>query len=235
MTFSMLPGDPRQAALGTLLRADGHEVVPYSPGQAADFFVFPLPTGAHPALSALPEGSVALAALPSGDYPHLRLIDYYRGEALLVRNAAITAEGALGLAMAASDRTLWGSRALVAGYGRIGRALSARLLALGAHTTVYARKEADRAWAAESGCETLAALPPLPQNYDFIFNTVPALVFAETPEAVCVELASPPGGFRSKAGVIAGGGLPGRTAPLSAALALREAIYRALKEENLLC
>ncbi|MCR5664199.1 MAG: dipicolinate synthase, partial [Oscillospiraceae bacterium] len=57
----------------------------------------------------------------------LTLIDWLRRPALVIGNAAITAEGAVGLLLQESERTLAGSRALVLGYGRIGRVL-ARLL-----------------------------------------------------------------------------------------------------------
>ena len=68
----------------------------------------------------------------------LTLVDYYAREETQVANAAPTAEGAIQLAMESTDRTILGSRCLIIGYGRIGRLLADRLLALGAEVTVSA-------------------------------------------------------------------------------------------------
>ena len=132
MILAMIPGDARQEALARLLREDGHETVPYRPGLVADWYVFPLPTGVHPLLGTLTPGSRVLAGAAQGQWPQLHLRDYYADEAVQVLNAAITAEGAIGEAIRTSDRTLWDSRVLILGYGRIGRALASRLRALGA-------------------------------------------------------------------------------------------------------
>ena len=61
----------------------------------------------------------------------LTLLDYYDREETQVANAVPTAEGALQLAMESTDHTIHGSRCLIIGYGRIGRLLADRLLALG--------------------------------------------------------------------------------------------------------
>ena len=62
------------------------------------------------------------------------------------RNAALTAEGALFAAMRAQERALGDCDCLVIGWGRIGRALTEMLVALGARVTVASRTErsADR-------------------------------------------------------------------------------------------
>ena len=135
MKIALMPGDARQEHLGRLLAQAGREVVPYEPGGEADAWLFPLPTGNHPALGALKPGSLCLTALAAGEHPLLRLRDYYDDEAVLLRNAAITAEGAVALAMERTDRTLLGSRVLILGGGRISQALAPRLRALGAEIT----------------------------------------------------------------------------------------------------
>ena len=161
-------------------------------------------------------------------------------------NAAITAEGAIELMMADSERSLWGSKALVVGYGRIGKLLALRLLGLGAQVTVAARRDADRALARAMGCAALGygQLEGEVGEFDFIANTVPARVITEAmlccigPDTVLLELASPPGGFdRTLASNIglrtaAGPGLPGKCAPYSAALLMRDAIYEIIKEQE---
>ena len=232
MKIALVPGDARQKILGELLAARGHLVEPYLPGTRADAWLFPLPTGAHPALKDLPEGSLALTGMVSGEWPGLRIRDYYDREEVRVRNADITAEGALALGLEALDRTLLGTRVLVLGGGRIAQALARRLRALGAEVTVYARRSEQRAAAEGLGCRTLASLPEKPAGFHLVYNTVPAPLLPGKPDCPAVELASAPGGFRDPAGVIPGRGLPGKTAPRSAAEALLEAVESILREES---
>ena len=233
MKIALLPGDARQEALGRLLTEAGQEVCPYEPGGSADAWLFPMPTGNHPALGELKPGSLALTAIAAGEHPGLRLRDYCQSEAVLVRNAAITAEGAVALAMERSERTLLGSRALILGGGRVSRALAPRLRALGAEVTVYARRVEQRAMAEAWGCHTLAFLPEKPRGYHFLFNTVPAPLLPRAAEqALSIELASAPGGFRDPSGVVIARGLPGKAAPLSAAQALLGPILAIIREEE---
>ena len=180
------------------------------------------------------------AALRGG----LRVADLLRQPALAVGNAALTAEGAIGRLIEHSERALWSGRALVLGWGRIGRILALRLSALGAQVTVAARGARDRAMAEALGCAAVdyAGLDGILGDFDFIVNTVPARVLTEgmlcliRPDALLLELASPPGGFdRTLAQniglhAVAAPGLPGETAPEAAALLLRQAVYAAIEE-----
>ena len=188
---------------------------------------------------ALQEETVT-AALRGG----LRVADLLRQPALAVGNAALTAEGAIGRLIEHSERALWGGRALVLGWGRIGRILALRLSALGAQVTVAARSARDRAMAEALGCAAVdyVELDRVLADFDFIVNTVPARVLTEgmlcliRPDALLLELASPPGGFdRTLAQniglhALAAPGLPGETAPEAAALLLRQAVYAAIEE-----
>ena len=180
------------------------------------------------------------AALRGG----LRVADLLRQPALAVGNAALTAEGAIGRMIEQSERALWGGRVLVLGWGRIGRILALRLSALGAQVTVAARSARDRAMAEALGCAAVdyVELDAVLGDFDFIVNTVPARVLTEgmlcliRPDALLLELASPPGGFdRTLAQniglhAVAAPGLPGETAPEAAALLLRQAVYAAIEE-----
>ena len=180
------------------------------------------------------------AALRGG----LRVADLLRQPALAVGNAALTAEGAIGRLIEQSERALWGGRVLVLGWGRIGRILALRLSALGAQVTVAARSARDRAMAEALGCAAAdyAGLDAVLGDFDFIVNTVPARVLTEgmlcliRPDALLLELASPPGGFDRMLAqniglhAVAAPGLPGETAPEAAALLLRQAVYAAIEE-----
>ncbi len=175
----------------------------------------------------------------------LTMLDYYREE-LQVANAIPTVEGALQLAMEATDHTLHGSRCLVVGYGRIGKLLAARLDSLGAEVTVSARRYSDLAWIDAWSCRALRTGQLAGQlgRFDLIFNTVPALIFDAgrlgeiRPDCVLLDLASAPGGVDMRAAgelgrrVIPAPGLPGKVAPRSAAEAIRDSIYHILEERG---
>lgn len=198
-------------------------------------------------------GSQLLLGGLTGDLPRrlltdfqLTLLDYYDREETQTANAAVTAEGAIQLAMEATEGTILGSRCLVLGFGRIGRQLSWRLRALGARVTATARRYKDLAGIAAMGCESLSTgdLQGRLGQFDLVFNTIPsrildAALLAETGEhCVILELASPPFGTDLEAArrlgrqVIQAGGLPGRTAPLAAAAVIRDSIYHILEERG---
>ena len=170
-------------------------------------------------------------------------VDWMRCPGFVLGNAALTAEGAVGVLLEESERSLCGSRALVSGFGRIGRLLALKLKALGAHVTAAARRAESRAEAEALGCEALP-YSALPGGFDFVVNTAPARVLDESflcllPEdALLLELASAPGGYdrtlAEQLGLrcLSAPGLPGRSAPRSAAELMRRELRRAMKEER---
>ena len=183
---------------------------------------------------------LCLAALRQG----LQVEDLLRREEFAVGNAALTAEGAIGVLTANSEKSLWRGRVLVSGWGRVARLLTLRLLGLGAHVCVAARRADARAMAGAVGAEScgFAELESRIGGFDFIVNTVPARVFGDgalcavSEDALLLELASAPGGFERTLAenlglrVLAAPGLPGRCAPQSAAKVMCEAIYASLQE-----
>ena len=184
--------------------------------------------------------ALCLGALRQG----LGVTDLMLREDFAVGNAALTAEAAIGELIAASPRSLWRSRAMVCGWGRVGKLLTLRLLALGASVTVAARRSSDRALAAAVGAEAtdIAGIEGAASECDFIVNTAPARVIpdaalcAAKPGALLLELASAPGGFDAALAeniglrTVRAPGLPGRRSPQSAAELMRDAVYAALGE-----
>lgn len=176
----------------------------------------------------------------------LTMLDYYQREELQVANAVPTAEGAIQLAMEHTEHTVHGSSCLVMGCGRIGKALAQRLHGLGAKTAVSARQYSDLAWIDACGWESLKtnALQGHIGRFDLIFNTIPACVLDAgllrelKPSSLVIDLASAPGGVDAAAArslsrqVIAAPGLPGKAAPFSAAVAVRDSIYHILEERG---
>ena len=156
--------------------------------------------------------------------------DYFKVEELTIANAVLTAEGALELALRELPVSLWRSRCLILGYGRIGKALAARLKAFGAKVTVAARSGEQRAWAKAEGLKAVAleSLPDILPYQQVLFNTIPQPVLTEEllelapEEQLLIELASKPYGIDFSAAerlgkkAILASGLPGKCCPKSA-------------------
>ena len=155
-----------------------------------------------------------------------------------------TAEGAIQIALEEMPVTLHGSRALVIGYGRLGKALAPRLAGLGAKVSVAARKYADLAWAEGFGfgTEHTGELKGWLCGYDLVVNTVPVRVLREAeladlkPGCLVIDLASKPGGVDFDAAARLGVkafwalSLPGKVAPVTAGKSIKTTIYNILTE-----
>lgn len=244
LTFTVYGDDERQRALKALLVKDGHDVVP-----DGEICILPLPSPSLP--PQCPRHKILLGGKLKKEFTELcrgrgmAVRDYYLREEYAVANAAICAEGAVGLAMAQTGFTLDGADVLVTGFGRIGRLLCLKLRALGARVTAAARKPPDLAWIRAFGCipADMRDLSEALRDKSIVFNTVPAVIadfsFLQ-PECLYMELASEPGGLDPKAAQKKGAryinarGLPARTAPVSAASALRDTVYNILHEENMI-
>jgi dipicolinate synthase subunit A len=177
-------------------------------------------------------------------YPQLkgaRIYDYAVRDDFAVRNAVPTAEGALEIAMNSFEGTISGSRVLVTGYGRVGKALVSLLTAVGAQVTAAARKSSDRAAIESVGAES-TDFDNLGSGYDLVFNTVPAMIFDESRlsqlnrDALLFDLASLPGGVdfdaSEKLGIDARRALalPGKCAPKTAGEIIKTTVFEIIKE-----
>lgn len=176
----------------------------------------------------------------------LKLFDYFAREELVVSNAVATAEGAIQLAMEETPITLCHAKVLVIGFGRTGKMLAHRLKGLGADVTVSARSYEDFAWIRAYGYETAntLSLQGTLSRYDIIFNTVPARILSQellrelSPECLCMDLASKPGGMdfaaAAKLGVNAvwALSLPGEVAPTTSGKIIKDTIYNIITEQE---
>lgn len=170
--------------------------------------------------------------------------DYMLREELAVRNAVPTAEGALEIAMSELPITLHGSKCLVLGYGKIGKILSSMLSGIGAQTHVEARRYADLAMIEGHGCYAvpLCELKNRICEFDVIFNTVPSVILTENilqgikKDALVIDLASKPGGVDFDAAnrlgikVIWALSLPGKVAPVTSGIIIKDTILNILNE-----
>ena len=120
-------------------------------------------------------------------------------ELMLLRGPAVV-EGALQLAIEATDVTINDADVVVVGFGNIGQLLGRTLRALGARVHVAARNPVQRAGAYADGLYplTLDELPELAPSIDMVFSTVPAqVVDREVLErlptgALVLDIAPPP-------------------------------------------
>ena len=158
--------------------------------------------------------------------------------------AEATAEGTLAEAIALSDGLLFGSRAVVIGYGRIGRALAWRLDALGMEVVVINRctKRLYEAWDYGLHAVSWEHLPKYVEQAQYVFNTVPAPVLNESllcsldRHAVVIDLASSPGGtdFEVAASLgidaVLASGLPGKYCPRYAGEAMSDVYEKCLSK-----
>ena len=170
--------------------------------------------------------------------------DYMKRDELAIRNAIPTAEGAVEVAISETPITIHNSKCLVIGYGKVGKTVSYAMYALGAKTYVAARKYADLALIEGRGCHplTLNESRLRLSEFDIIINTVPALVLnseelSKVPRsALIIDLASKPGGVDFEAAkklglnVIWALSLPGRVAPVTAGIIIKDTIINILDE-----
>ncbi|MBQ7985747.1 MAG: dipicolinate synthase subunit DpsA [Clostridia bacterium] len=241
-----------------------------SPLKSADIAVFPMPMSfdnvyinapfskkqiaMHSVLEALPDGCFVLGGRISKETEDaltkrgLKFADYYKREELIVKNAIPTAEGALEIAFSELPITIFGSKSLVIGYGRVGKVMAKKLRALESDVTVSARKYADFAWIEEGGMNAIHTedLPVFAGNFDLIINTVPAMILTEEvlkrvrDDALIIDLASKPGGVdfgsakRLSRNVIWALSLPGKTSPVTSGEIIKEAITNILEETGVL-
>lgn len=158
------------------------------------------------------------------------------------RNADLSAEAAVCEAMLHSRLALMDANVLVTGYGLFGRALALRLKALGAEVWVAARRQAQREQAATDGMNAVALseMADVLPRMNLVINTIPARIMDEyhlkwiPQDSWLLEMASKPYGFDMDTAKALGvscallPGLPARYAPLSAAMALHEAVIELL-------
>ena len=175
---------------------------------------------------------------------NIKVYDFFEIETVAVKNAVPTAEGAIMTAMEESEKTLFGSDNLILGYGRCGKILAHTLKGLGANVSVSYRKQLDLAYISAYNYNPIKFddIEKVIGKYDFIFNTIPALVLNKkvlncvSKNATIIDIAQAPGGvdynYARSIGLRAlyCPGLPGRIAPVTAAEILKEAVETIVAE-----
>lgn len=174
--------------------------------------------------------------------------DYLNREELAVLNAMATAEGALETALANMPTIISGKNVLILGMGRIAKSLIRVLGGFGVQICAAARKCSDLAWAEVLGCRPVhiekSDLYEACGDADIIFNTVPHLIMDKAhlqcckKECLIIDLASGTGGtdFEGAAQLgikaVHALSLPGKTAPVSSAMIIKQTITNILNERS---
>lgn len=174
----------------------------------------------------------------------IKCVELARLDEVAILNAIPTAEGVLKIAIEETDYTIYGSKTLVFGLGKVGLTLAWRLKALGAESYAVTRDRAAQARGKDLGIKMLSydTINDYLKDMDIIFNTVPTRIITEK-EIAClkndtliIDLASSPGGTDFEAArrrgikALLALGLPGKVAPLTAGKILAEVIPDVIKE-----
>ena len=172
--------------------------------------------------------------------------DFMKQETIAIFNSIATAEGCILEAFKNQETNIHHSESLVIGYGRCGKVLAHKLMGLSANVTIASQNEEELAWANALG-EAVLPLDKLVEkigSYEYIYNTVPALVLTETvlkkvnDKALVIDIASGQGGVDYTAANELGIhaihclGLPGKYAAKASAQKLAEYVMKKLNIEN---
>lgn len=188
-----------------------------------DVFILPIPVFKNGSLNApyseekidskallkmIPRGAVVFFGKGNKDFvkelkdKNISGYDYGENEEFKLKNAVLTAEGALGVIIQDTDKVICKSKILITGFGRIARELSQRLNNIYADVYICARKEDDlkNARALKMGAFDLKSLTERIFDFDIIINTVPAMIITKNEleyvrkNTCIIDLASMPGG-----------------------------------------
>lgn len=172
----------------------------------------------------------------------IRVCKYFDDELLAMRNAYLTAEGALACIIDETDISLRGMRALVLGGGRVGKCTCKVLHDNRSRVSVATGDPVEYAYASIFAGEvfTLGQLSDVISGFRVIVNTIPSLVLTAEllsradKDCFILDLASKPGGVDFEAAKSLhiktrhALGLPGKTAPLTAAEHILASVFARL-------
>lgn len=189
-------------------------------------------------LHGLPENvSICGGGLDLGLLKEYNTVDLLKDPDYLANNAYITAEAALNIALPRLPCLLRDSKALILGWGRIGKCLAQLLKSMDATVIVAARNGHDRSILRALGYDAvdIPDLENILPNCRIVFNTVPQMLLPESSIKLCrgdcvkIDLASQPG--MAGPGVIVARGLPGLHKPESSGKLIVQTLLRLIGKE----
>lgn len=223
-----------------------------------DVYVLPIPLSLNNitlnnskvdlAVSELSEKLSNKALIISGGTNVIQSINVAQRDDFAYKNAIPTAEGAISIAINATDISLSDSKILITGFGKVSKILAKKLEGLCEDISIAVRKQSDLALINTLGFKgiPIEKLAKSINQYNIIFNSVPYQIFTKEllekadKNSIFIELASSQLGFDTDAiteleiNYINAPGLPNKVAPVSAAQILAETIYNILEEQKLI-
>ena len=217
---------------------------------AADAVIFPLPatkdgktvycplTNAEIPLEIVRSSKRGTHILSGGyDFSRYPQTDYSALDGFCIKNAVATAEGAIAFAVNNTDITLFDSRILITGFGRVGKILLSRLSGFRADICVSARNDADLSYLEALGVGRIetAAVEREANGFDIIFNTLDICLFSagSYPQKPYIFDLSSKGCISCEGNAPANyfklPGIPGKTAPKSAGILIADTVDKILK------
>ena len=174
---------------------------------------------------------------------NVNIIDLMKNEELTIYNTIATAEGTIKIAIEETNKTIYNSKVLILGFGRVGKTLADRFYGMKANVYCEARKDEDIAWINTYGYDSvnLNDLENCLSEFDIIINTIPIKVLDEkrlkkiNTKCLIIDLASNPGGIdfekANEYGIknIHALALPGKVAPYTSAEFIKKIIDKIMK------
>jgi dipicolinate synthase subunit A len=138
----------------------------------------------------------------------IKALDYSEDDPLSILHAIPTAEGAIKVAVEHTAETICGMKTLCIGYGRVGVSVAAAFQAMNARVTVAARNPVQLARAESMGLDMVHTdrLAEVAGDFDLIVSSptaklvTRAVLAAARPDALVIDLRSPPGSVDHDAG-----------------------------------
>lgn len=191
-------------------------------------------------LTSLPENT---SVFGGGGISVKNYTDYLALDEYAVKNAALTAEGAIFHAIGNTGFSLWKSRILIIGYGRVGKALCSRLSGFHPFITVSARSQRDFAVLDSLGISSIETsdIGSVKSRFDIVFNTVDIKYDASVARALSPALfidLSTHGGFTDNSAERCGltykrlPGIPAVCAPETAGKIIAETVISLQKQKG---
>ena len=173
-------------------------------------------------------------------------VNYLNDEELAQKNAIPTAEGTADIIINETAQTIFSSKILITGFGRVAKAVAKVLKGFGADITIAARRREALAEAFCEGYKTefISNVGNVISDYNVVINTIPAMVICASvlcnvcDDTLIIDLASKPGGVdfdsakKLNKRVIWALSLPGKVAPITSGEIIYNTIISILDERE---
>lgn len=167
-------------------------------------------------------------------------MDILDDETYTILNARITAEGIIKLAIENSKRSLYDSKILILGYGRIGKNLCNMLKNLSKRIYCMSNSKEELEWIDVNGiyCIPLDLMEKVLNEFDIVINTIPCLILDKYKlkflknDVLIIDVSSKPGGIdfeyakKRNLKVVWELGIPGKISPITCAEKIKKILHK---------